>query len=300
MASVQRRSGSAGLDGRGAAAACSGWRACVSLIPSTPRLMHRPGGRGPHPAPPGCRWCGAAPASWSSDSLACTTPPSNRVAIGKPLRLKTASIGALRASTSACRLARPAARAIRDDVPHQEAGDAEPLVVLLDGEGHLGAAIRKVGVEHHVARAPDDDLLVARSDRGQESDSAVEIRPGDALQVGVADFSLVREEAGVDRLAHELVESLADLGAIVGASPPQGDLRAVLQRMFEDVASRLQHSPNSCFWVHRPLGAPGPLSCRCGPPWRRPGPDQTSRWASTRPLRTAALRAAWSRSAWSA
>ena len=48
-----------------------------------------------------------------------------------------------------------------DDVPHEEARDAEPLVVLLDGKGEFGTASRRGRFHREVARATNDYLFVS-------------------------------------------------------------------------------------------------------------------------------------------
>lgn len=113
------------------------------------------------------------------------------------------------------------------DVPHEEAGHPEPLVVLFDGEGEFGTASRRVRFDREIAGAADDYLVVPRSNRDQEGNLTIEVRARDPFQFSVADICLVAEETSIGRIVIEISEGSPDPGTVIGAGRPQGDGRTI-------------------------------------------------------------------------
>lgn len=95
MASVQRRSGSAGLDGEGDAATCLGGGACTSFMPSTPSsAMSRRARNSIRFARPSARYAAGFTRRPVCRSKYARVPPDRRLADGRFSGTATRRLGA--------------------------------------------------------------------------------------------------------------------------------------------------------------------------------------------------------------
>ncbi len=146
-------------------------------------------------------------------------------------------------STSASNAATPRVRATSARWRKQKAGDAEPLIVLLDDECDFPAlrdALARGGDE---APRRDDGLLRPRADSDEQHHVAYRIDGHDSVETGSRQLLPVREQAGIDRVAVEQPDRTGDLLAIVGTQRPDRHREPVAEALRSRVAAAVGRCP---------------------------------------------------------
>ena len=154
--------------------------------------------------------------------------------MGKPQRLKTASIGAVLAQHVGLEMFETLAPGERRQVSEEAGRDSASVIVLLDDKRHFRRAFGVRRFARDVASHSNDRLAPRRFGRHDQRHFAHEVDVDRAIELGVGEIVSGAEEPRVDRILFQQPERLQKGGPVVG--PDRADRHA--SAVLEDVADR--------------------------------------------------------------
>ncbi len=125
----------------------------------------------------------------------------------------------------------------RHQVLEEQRADPASLVLVGDGERHLGARRRRAVVDRVVAADADDALAVALDERRDQADVAHEVELGEAGELLGRQLLLRTEEAKMDRLDAQTAEVLSQPVLVVRPDGADQDRAAVAEDLLRRVVA---------------------------------------------------------------